>query len=241
MDTRAALHRAVLDNPDDDTPRLVLADHLDELGGGKNHARAELIRLQCGYYNRTGDLSRAQQDRVAAAVPRVDALLRKWGAGWLPSRARIDHAGAFGSVRGEVFSVPLVRDDRAVGEYRYTFERGFVSRVWAVQYRPDGRRHPPRLDPAATARTVANCLAANPVGHFRFEAEGFDPHVVIRIRDDGGWAASVWTETDDGDEMIGYTGVRPDRRALVRAVIEQLIPVHLPAVRFAERAIDIPF
>jgi uncharacterized protein (TIGR02996 family) len=45
LDEREALLRAVFDNPDDDTPRLVYADWLDDHGEA---AFAELIRLQCG-------------------------------------------------------------------------------------------------------------------------------------------------------------------------------------------------
>jgi uncharacterized protein (TIGR02996 family) len=46
MTDRAALRRAVAANPDDDTPRLIYADLLDELGGAANAARARFIRLQ---------------------------------------------------------------------------------------------------------------------------------------------------------------------------------------------------
>ncbi|MFY7950959.1 MAG: TIGR02996 domain-containing protein, partial [Armatimonadaceae bacterium] len=42
--TLAALYKAVLASPDDDLPRLVYADRLEELG---QPARAEFIRLQC--------------------------------------------------------------------------------------------------------------------------------------------------------------------------------------------------
>jgi uncharacterized protein (TIGR02996 family) len=42
----AALLRAICDNPEDDTPRLVYADWLDEQGGESDIARAEFIRLQ---------------------------------------------------------------------------------------------------------------------------------------------------------------------------------------------------
>lgn len=42
--TAAGLLRAVLEAPGDDTPRLVLADRLDDLGEA---ARAEFIRVQC--------------------------------------------------------------------------------------------------------------------------------------------------------------------------------------------------
>src|SRR5262249_27249798 len=44
MTDRHALFQAVLDQPDDDLPRLALADWLDEYGEAE---RAELIRLQC--------------------------------------------------------------------------------------------------------------------------------------------------------------------------------------------------
>ena len=43
MNERDALLRAVCENPDDDTPRLVFADWLQEHGEGD---RAEFIRLQ---------------------------------------------------------------------------------------------------------------------------------------------------------------------------------------------------
>ena len=39
-----ALFRAILDEPEDDAPRLVYADWLEEHGDG---ARAEFIRVQC--------------------------------------------------------------------------------------------------------------------------------------------------------------------------------------------------
>jgi uncharacterized protein (TIGR02996 family) len=45
-DDGAALLRAIREHPDEDTPRLVYADWLDERGGESNGARAELIRIQ---------------------------------------------------------------------------------------------------------------------------------------------------------------------------------------------------
>ena len=44
MSTEPAFLQAILDEPDDDTPRLVLADWLDDHGDPE---RAELIRVQC--------------------------------------------------------------------------------------------------------------------------------------------------------------------------------------------------
>jgi len=46
MTDRDAMLRAIAANPDDDTPRLIYADLLDELGGAANTARARFIRLQ---------------------------------------------------------------------------------------------------------------------------------------------------------------------------------------------------
>src|SRR5262245_43821915 len=47
MTTGADLLRGVLAEPDEDAPRLVYADHLEETGDEADQARARLIRLQC--------------------------------------------------------------------------------------------------------------------------------------------------------------------------------------------------
>lgn len=46
MNEEAALLKAICTQPDDDTPRLVYADWLDEQGGVKDRARATFIRAQ---------------------------------------------------------------------------------------------------------------------------------------------------------------------------------------------------
>src|SRR5262245_546389 len=46
MDDRRALMAACIANPDEDTPRLALADWLQEHGDNHDQARAEFIRLQ---------------------------------------------------------------------------------------------------------------------------------------------------------------------------------------------------
>src|SRR5262245_15683829 len=51
MTEREMLLRAVCENPDDDTPRLVFADWLDENGEPE---RAEFIRLQCEFQSPRG-------------------------------------------------------------------------------------------------------------------------------------------------------------------------------------------
>lgn len=47
MFDREALYRAILERPDDDAPRLIFADYLEEQGTAKDADHAELIRLQC--------------------------------------------------------------------------------------------------------------------------------------------------------------------------------------------------
>ena len=49
MDHEALFLQAVLENPDDDTPRLIYADWLEERGD----PRGEFIRVQCELANMT--------------------------------------------------------------------------------------------------------------------------------------------------------------------------------------------
>jgi uncharacterized protein (TIGR02996 family) len=46
--TRDGLLAAICAHPDEDTPRLVYADWLDEYGDAVDRARAEFIRVGCG-------------------------------------------------------------------------------------------------------------------------------------------------------------------------------------------------
>lgn len=42
-----AFLEAILQDPDDDTPRLIFADWLEEQGDSASAARAEFVRVQC--------------------------------------------------------------------------------------------------------------------------------------------------------------------------------------------------
>jgi uncharacterized protein (TIGR02996 family) len=64
MNEREALLRAVCEHPDEDTPRLVFADWLQE---NDDEARAEFIRVQC------------EAARLAAGDERLDWLTRRSG------------------------------------------------------------------------------------------------------------------------------------------------------------------
>src|SRR4051812_46347642 len=77
MDDRRALMAAILANPDEDTPRLALADWLDEHGDKHDRARAEFIRLQIeAAALPAGDKRRAKLD--AAATKLRDAHKVEW-------------------------------------------------------------------------------------------------------------------------------------------------------------------
>lgn len=76
-DTEAALLRAIAADPDEDTPRLVYADYLDELGGEVNTARAEYIRIQV---RRQRGFAGADED--ARLYRREVALYVEFAARW---------------------------------------------------------------------------------------------------------------------------------------------------------------
>jgi uncharacterized protein (TIGR02996 family) len=102
MSTEAALLNAIRAMPDEDTPRLVYADYLDELGGAGNIARAEFIRLQI-------QLAGMDERNPArdALEDRENELLRQHEREWL---------GA-------------LSDPLAVRLTEWRFERGFVGKL----------------------------------------------------------------------------------------------------------------
>jgi uncharacterized protein (TIGR02996 family) len=79
MDDRAALMAGIVANPDEDTPRLALADWLQEHGDEHDRARAEFIRLQIQAHNlpRREAAGRKQLERSA------EKLQRQHSPAWL--------------------------------------------------------------------------------------------------------------------------------------------------------------
>jgi uncharacterized protein (TIGR02996 family) len=73
-----ALLRAIADAYDDDTPRLVYADWLQEQGGKTNIARAEFIRMQIEW-NRS-PYNAPNQDEL---LKKAEALAKRHKAAWL--------------------------------------------------------------------------------------------------------------------------------------------------------------
>lgn len=124
-DDELALLRAIRANPDDDLPRLVMADWLDERG---EHARAEFIRLQVA--EAATGLTRVQVvgDRTEPDTDAAREFLRCYRAIWAFDRAAVwgwlSHLMDAGMCAGERASV--FECDRHPASY---FRRGFVGAV----------------------------------------------------------------------------------------------------------------
>ena len=110
MDDRRALMAAIIANPDEDTPRLVFADWLDEHGDEHDQARAEFIRLQIEQH-RLPPRAEAERARIERAA---GALERKHRKSWLAPLHALDPttppAYAF-FVRGLLANLPVPTGD----------------------------------------------------------------------------------------------------------------------------------
>src|SRR5436309_9888956 len=95
-----AFLRAVIDNPDDDLPRLVYADWLDEHG---DHDRAEFIRLQCEMAEMARRTMTHQQYKKLSV--RSDELLAVHRQHWVGALANFVENAEFN--RGFVYMVSL--------------------------------------------------------------------------------------------------------------------------------------
>jgi uncharacterized protein (TIGR02996 family) len=84
MNEREALLRAICENPDDDTPRLVFADWLQDYG---DEARAEFIRVSC--YMRMPELSDVEFRALSA---RAAELHRASGREWKRELPQMPHS-----------------------------------------------------------------------------------------------------------------------------------------------------
>lgn len=85
MSDRNALVAAIAANPDEDTPRLALADYLDEHGTKAEQARAEFIRLQVRSETATGKA----REKLVAAAEKLEAKHRN---AWLKPLADVSNS-----------------------------------------------------------------------------------------------------------------------------------------------------
>lgn len=228
MSERDLLLRAVLDHPAEDTPRLLLADHLDELGGAANAARAEFVRLQCERARRPErrcdcECKNRSDYRCEWCLlgDRETALLRKWGAKWLPKVSRSDaSAGRFDVSREAVASVGHALDDEVRSSYQ--FVRGFVERVWYEANASRGSHVTPKAD--RFGAFVIDKLAAHPVEAVTFEVILFDPIVHFRVNRcaDGKWFATL--DAGDRGAATEYCDTRPGLCAALSAFFAREVP-----------------
>lgn len=116
MNDGDALLRAILAHPDEDTPRLMYADWLDENGQPE---RAEFIRLQILLHNtpfiRKGGYFAVWPEPWASRIARVNRLVAAHGAEWAgPARALAprlpEHMFGRWFERGFVEHIPLYWD-----------------------------------------------------------------------------------------------------------------------------------
>ena len=146
--------RAILDHPDDDAPRLVLADFLEERGS----TQGEFIRLQC---------ERARLNsggrRYAEVVGREQELLRAHGPAWLrPMHALLEPDRTFPGL-------PLQHAE---------FRRGLVEAV-----RVDARaflRHADELMVLGPVREVCLVVMEDDAGAARACSPGWRPSTAGR-------------------------------------------------------------
>jgi uncharacterized protein (TIGR02996 family) len=124
MTDRDSMLRAIAANPDDDTPRLIYADLLDELGGHANAARARFIRLQIETYSHLDRANDADPWEVAGMCPEPnDSFERKRAeAKVLANRYHREWQSELPTWCNPMFG--LVRKTPA-----NLFARGFIERV----------------------------------------------------------------------------------------------------------------
>src|SRR5262249_12087734 len=78
MPTHEGFWETIRDDPDDDAPRLVYADWLEEQGDADNLANAELLRVQCRLARLDG-----VEEEFFDLQTREELLLREHGRRWL--------------------------------------------------------------------------------------------------------------------------------------------------------------
>lgn len=228
MTDRDALHRAILESPGDDVPRLVFADYLDDTGRREDADRAEFIRLQC-------QLERDPTNPNASAqLERCNAILRKWGAGWLPPMGR-EAAYFIWDVQG---SCTIKAGSYCPGYY--TFYRGFIESV--IVDVEDGL--PSQKGAGDFVRQI---LAAHPVQSIKIRLRDMEPDLELRFAHSAGrfsWYAMLvlhQTYRDETETIAIDTLDAMSRREMV-AKIGDYFTTRLAKVQFRPKPqAPIPF
>ena len=187
MTDEAALLAAIAARPDDDTPRLVYADWLDDAGADD---RAEFIRLQCA-------LARGGPDDPAAAE-RADELEERHRIRWLagvptgPGLRWSFHRGFPERLEADVYRLiewyraieplPLLRDLCLTGFTAYA-ARVLVTLLWPaglvgleLWFGPAGP-----ADVVAAVRAIATCRQGARLRELRLGGDPLPPDAVLAL------------------------------------------------------------
>src|SRR4051794_14188885 len=108
MNEREALLQTIYDDPENDTPRLVYADCLEEQG---DSARAEFIRLECEQatirHHPVVAPNRWDSPRFWELEARLNELSSRHAAGWFAPLFRVIRRGEMRTSRGFPWHVAL--------------------------------------------------------------------------------------------------------------------------------------
>ncbi len=192
---RDQLFAAIREHPGEDTPRLALADLLDEWGGRADWARAEFIRTQ---------VERSRCGTEVPTGPRERALFVQWGYEWLPHFGTATHSRL--RAWNPLAPLAVIRTLAGASELVH-FERGFPSQYLFAAQR--GRMA------EQFAKRAAALFAMAPVERFEFEVENCEPWVDIRIGPDSGeWRAELYVRAGSPTAVPLDELVTPDRQSL---------------------------
>jgi uncharacterized protein (TIGR02996 family) len=121
---------AIAERPEDDEPRLILADWLEENGDGPARARSRFILLQC---RQAASLITAEQE---ALKTQAEALLQRAGQAWREGEPKAPTGWEFGFERGLLECATLYYHNslpQPPGDLVGKLEQALGAGPWAIR------------------------------------------------------------------------------------------------------------